>query len=313
MKALMYHYVRNNNKLYPYSAHERFDHFKLTIDRFIHEGYRFINVSDCLTEGLSGGLISSKSIMLTFDDGLSDHYYVANYLNSKGINKATFYIPTYPLTENKLLAVHKAHIIRAKYGPGSLELLHKACDQLGIDPTYHTEYGIEKERYSTAYTHQNDDSRTKEFKRLINYFGSLGVRDKLLDQIMINQDINVQASEYYLSRSQIHEMSSMGFEIGSHGVSHTLLSRLTRTEQHRELLSSKLILEDIIRSKINSFCYPYGGKKSYDNNTLSELAESEYTTAISVEYRDVSIEDINEKPFELPRYDCNQVDTLFKY
>ena len=56
--------------------------------------------------------------------------------------------------------------------------------------------------------------------------------------------------------------------IGSHSESHTLLSRLSYGAQFKELNNSKIFLEKILNQSIDMFCYPYGGKSSYNNNTL---------------------------------------------
>ena len=83
----------------------------------------------------------------------------------------------------------------------------------------------------------------------------------------------------------------MGFEIGSHGVSHTLLSRLSENEQRKELYDSKTFLESSIGKSIKSFCYPYGGKKSYNSITLKLLKELNYLNAISVDKLDIEKND----------------------
>jgi peptidoglycan/xylan/chitin deacetylase (PgdA/CDA1 family) len=64
-------------------------------------------------------------------------------------------------------------------------------------------------------------------------------------------------------------------------------------------------LEKIINKKIDTFCYPYGGKISYNDNTLKILKKLNYKIAYSVEFRDISEKDIKKNPYELPRYDCN--------
>ena len=64
---------------------------------------------------------------------------------------------------------------------------------------------------------------------------------------------------------------SLGMIIGSHSQSHTLLSRLSYREQFKELKNSKIFLEKIIKKNIDTFCYPYGGKISYNDNTLKIL------------------------------------------
>ena len=93
--------------------------------------------------------------------------------------------------------------------------------------------------------------------------------------------------------------------IGSHSESHNLLSRLSYRKQFKELKNSKIFLEKVINKNIDTFCYPYGGKISYNYNTLEILKKLKYKLAYSVEYRDISFKDIQQKPYELPRYDTN--------
>ena len=170
---------------------------------------------------------------------------------------------------------------------------------------------FEKENYKNAYSRIDTNSKIKEFKRLINFYGSIGARDLLLDEILIKIGINKKVKDLYLSFNEIKEMSEMGFEIGSHGVSHTLLSRLDKNCQKKELYNSKKLLEELLSKNINSFCYPYGGQKSYNKNTLELLKEVNYHNAISVEKKDINKKAIKNNLFEIPRYDCNQINDLF--
>lgn len=64
------------------------------------------------------------------------------------------------------------------------------------------------------------NKKIKEFKRLINFYGSIGARDLLLDEIMKRVGINKNSKDIYLSLDEIKEISDMGFEIGSYVVSH---------------------------------------------------------------------------------------------
>ena len=93
--------------------------------------------------------------------------------------------------------------------------------------------------------------------------------------------------------------------IGSHSESHTLLSRLSYDKQFKEIKNSKTFLEKIINKNIDTFCYPYGGKISYNNNTLKILKKLKFKLAYSVDHRNITIKDLKNKPYELPRFDCN--------
>jgi len=58
----------------------------------------------------------SSGVILTFDDGLSDHYeYVFPILNE--LNQwGTFYISTSPFHNKKLIDIHRIHMLVGKYG-----------------------------------------------------------------------------------------------------------------------------------------------------------------------------------------------------
>ena len=119
-------------------------------------------------------------------------------------------------------------------------------------------------------------------------------------------EINIKPKDYYLNKKEIKYLKSLGMVIGSHSASHTLLSRLSYRDQFKELNNSKIFLEKIINKNIDTFCYPFGGKISYNSNTLKILKKLKYKLAYSVEYRDIFLNDIQKNPYELPRYDCNQ-------
>ena len=57
----------------------------------------------------------------------------------------------------------------------SLDLLFEACKHLDISIANHSNYKIEKEIHKNAYSRNETSSKRKEFKRLINYYGFVGV------------------------------------------------------------------------------------------------------------------------------------------
>ena len=61
----------------------------------------------------------------------------------------------------------------------------------------------------------------------------------------------------HLSKYQIVELSNNGWEIGSHGLTHTAFTSLSRNKLDAELQQSKLILEDIINKEIISITPPF--------------------------------------------------------
>ena len=230
-------------------------------------------------------------------------------MHSLGIT-ATFYIPIYPYLNKDILDVHKAHLICSKVGPYCLELLNKTCEEMGIDLNK-LEVNLDKQKFINKYSQQIDNIEIKEFKRIINYYGDIGLRTKILDSILSNLNVAIEPNTFYLSLEEIIFIDSLGFEIGSHGISHTLLSRLDIKKQNDEILLSKLFLENLLNKKIDSFCYPYGTKNSYDQTTLDLLKENRFKNAVSVESRDFLMNDFINNIYEIPRYDCNEISKFF--
>lgn len=315
MKSLMYHYVREDSAEYPFSAHKEKNQFVRELIFLRDRGYSFYNPSDVISQSihLNGTNWDPKGIILTFDDGLKDHLLAAKILRELGISKGCFYIPTLPYTDRVVLAVHKAQFIRSKFGGKSLKLLEDASKALGFQLINHKSYEEEKKSFNNQYSSHVDDENTKEFKKLMNYYGDREIRDDILDKIIADAGLSVSFADMYLSEDEIVEISNMGFEIGSHGSSHTPFSRLSADEQSHELLVSKRYLELLIGKSVKSFCYPYGGKSTYNSSTLETLKRLGYKNAISVEPRDITPEDLENKPFEIPRFDCNMIDSLFPF
>ena len=67
--------------------------------------------------------------------------------------------------------------------------------------------------------------------------------------------IRLTSKRFSLS-SKLH---SLGFEIGSHSLTHPYLSKIDPQKAWEEINTSKVILEDKLGTEIRAFCYPYGG------------------------------------------------------
>jgi len=289
----MYHYINNKNKLFPNSNILEKKDYIYQIKKFSKKG--LINSYEEL-------FIPSDKFLPTFDDGFKDHIFAAEILkkyNSIGV----FFIPTLPLKNNLILDVHKTHLILGKVkGSEALNELEKYLYKYKITKFYNSD---EKIKFKSAYKEQLDKNDKKQFKKIMNYYGDLKIKHKILDYLLKKFEINIQAKNYYMNKKDIKYLKSLGMLIGSHGEDHALLSRLSYREQFKELNNSKIFLEKIINKSVDIFCYPYGGKISYNENTLKILKKLKYKLAFSVESRDISFEDTQQKPYELPRYDCN--------
>jgi peptidoglycan/xylan/chitin deacetylase (PgdA/CDA1 family) len=83
-----------------------------------------------------------------------------------------------------------------------------------------------------------------------------------------------------LDANDLRGLSSQGFEIGAHGVSHHVLPKFRGKELHREVSICKQRLQDILGDEVKMFCYPKG---RYSNRVICELEKTGYAGARTTE------------------------------
>ena len=82
-----------------------------------------------------------------------------------------------------------------------------------------------------------------------------------------------------LSEKQIKELSLHPLcTIGSHTISHPMLSKLTEQQQEDEITGCKQWLENLLNKKIDIFAFPFG---SYNKSTLLILQKSGITLSFA--------------------------------
>ncbi|HET9532670.1 MAG TPA: polysaccharide deacetylase family protein, partial [Blastocatellia bacterium] len=92
------------------------------------------------------------------------------------------------------------------------------------------------------------------------------------------------------------------FEVGSHTITHPVLSALPADSQRDEIRQSKAELEEILGDRVTSFAYPYGGKSNYTDETIAIVCEAGFTSACSTLAKVV---ERGADRFQLPRLQVN--------
>ncbi|MCC6636066.1 MAG: polysaccharide deacetylase family protein [Chitinophagaceae bacterium] len=300
MKAIMYHYVRMPDAAYPYFRFLHFDDFKKQLDYF-SQNFLILHPSVLNEQKTTNGII------LTFDDGVKDHIdFVLPELQKRNLS-AIFYISTGVYDKNKLLDVHRLHVLLGKFGGKHIydTLQNYLKDEMLID-THVDEFK------RLTYNRQLNDEYTLLAKRIINYFISYDYREWIMDRVMedLVKDEEKLFWEFYLSEKDIQQMQDAGMIIGSHTVNHKVMSKLSFEEQDIEICNSFSTLEQITDGlPVRTFCYPYGGYHTFTEETEKLLEQHNCSFAFNVEPRDIELKDMLYRRQALPRYDCN----LFPY
>lgn len=301
MKAVMYHYVRPFDPSMPFLKHLHMDDFRRQLDHFEQHG-GFVS-----KEQLQEALVTKQPVqghILTFDDGLKCHYkHVYPELKQRGL-WGIFYVPTKMYSSNKILDVHRIHILLGIRSSKDIydELMSIIKEDWLADAS-------RREFRELTYITQSNDRYTDMVKRILNYFISYAFREQVIDQLMekfVPEQVNT-VSNFYVTKNEIKEMHDDGMVIGSHTVSHAVLSKLNGQEQLMEINGSFNFIQKTCGSfPFKTFCYPYGGFHSFDAGTETLLHNEGCHFSFNVEHRDIAMEDLAHRPQALPRYDCNQ-------
>jgi peptidoglycan/xylan/chitin deacetylase (PgdA/CDA1 family) len=304
MKAIMYHYVRQQVKELPYFIYLHIEDFIKQID-YLMEHHHILSIEE-MKWCIQNEEVIDNGIILTFDDGLIDHYnFVFPVLKKRNL-WGIFYIPTKPYKDKCLLDVHRVHYLLGRYGG---QYVYECVQKLLRNSDYIN--GNEAIFSNKTYLKQDNDVYVTKTKQILNYYITPYAKNRILSKLMVDlcEDECTLSKNFYLQGQHIKDMIDCGMSIGSHGHTHTLFSNLTYEEQCNEISESLDVLKYLTDNKnINSFCYPYGGKLSYDKYTIQCLQDANIDFSFSVESKNIDKTDMKIK-YELPRFDCNE----FKY
>ena len=300
----MYHYIREKSHDLPFFRYLDIKNLRKQLDYFENE-YGFINFDEWNRYLRDGTTPTSKDkVLLTFDDAVNDHYnYVYKELKKRNL-WGIFYVPTAPYTERRILDVHLIHLLC-----GSIEgaKLYKYCRGIISENLVSADKIEEFGKY--IYNLQESYEGVTEFKWILNYFLNDVTRKEILDDIVDYFAFDYCLENFYCSEKQLAEMAQNGMIIGSHTVSHPVMSKLTVSEQRSQIIESFNFLSSIADQELKTYCHPYGGFHSFNDDTIDLLDEQNVDFSFNVESRNIEGNDWAMSKQFLPRYDCVE----FKY
>ena len=258
MKSIVYHKVKKFDKRYRYDKFLHIDNFKKQIKYFQNK----FNIVNC-KKIFEKKQFKKNDLFLTFDDGLKVHYdYVYPQLKSNKIN-GIFYLSTLPFTKQKILSVHKIHILIAKI----------KCDLLlGYIEKNLSKSIIDKKKIKffekKIYVKQKNFDKNVKIKKILNYSIKSEYSDDFIGRMFtfffptLSEKNFIK--EYYMSEKDLKVMLKNNMILGSHTQNHNVLSFLTFDKAKNEIDASLEYLDQF--TEYRTFCYPYGSKNSYNNN-----------------------------------------------
>ena len=247
--SFMYHDVRNiydsrYKKRYELKSFLTVEQFEKQI-KYITERYKVISGKNFLD---LNNIIDDKYAILTFDDGLLDHYEnVMPILKHYGVS-GTFCIPTGPVVGSSIIHSHKIQFILS-CANSERDLVERIFNTLCVDKEEKTSLWSKFSK-PTCVDSWWSDEMIFVTNILRNYTDKkYEVVDNLFCDI-VTSDVEKFNSELYLNEDQVSLLVKNGMEIGSHGFSSENLILLSESDSKNDLYNS---LEFIKSCSSNDF------------------------------------------------------------
>lgn len=298
--VIMYHYVRRTDESrYPRIHARRVDEFERQLDH-VQANYQVISLrsyAHYLQDRCAP--IPNNAAILSFDDGFKDHYSTVYPSLKRRKISGSFFPITEPLIDRTVASVHKTQFLLAHLGTERFaqdlecELAVSGTPSRAARPSGGT----------TTIPYRYDDGGTAALKNRIASLPA-DVKQFVLNTLFQRHITSNEADfvqELYLTDSEIQEMVAGGMDFGGHTHSHPRLSLLTESEQHQEILRSNRALEQILKTPMDLFAYPYG---DHDDMTIRVLKGLGVTLALSTL---VGVETEHQDPFRIRRLNTNDL------
>ncbi len=301
----MYHYVRDlKNSNYPNIKGLDTSLFHDQI-KYLLKHYNIISIEELIYKINNKEPLNEKSVLLTFDDGYSDHFQNVFPILQKYNIQGAFYPPAKTIEKHVILDVNKIHFILAAQNDTSLiiDVIKNEIEK------YKEEFnllGFFEYYKKLAHKSRWDNEDVMFIKRILQVELDESLRKIIIDllfQKFVSRDEKSFSKELYMSSEELKYMSNSGMHIGSHGYNHFWFASLDEDSQRDEIDKALCFLKRINGTTQNwTMCYPYG---SFNNLTLKILKDKNCSIGLTAE---VNVADINkDNHLTLPRLDTNDI------
>lgn len=240
-----------------------------------------------LSQVLEHGKRSSRAVIITFDDGYADNLYNAKPLLERYDIPATVFVTSgcLELKQEFWWDELERVFLQPKILPDTLHLRINGSSyqwELGKSADY-SEDAYQRHRLWRVEEQDAPTSRHSLYYSLWQLLRLLpvGERRQVLDELLVwaGADLVSRPTHRCLTAAEVSALGQGGLiEVGSHAVSHPLLSTLSTACQREEIQQSKARLEDIVGYPITSFAYPHG---DYTAETVSLVRAAGFASACS--------------------------------
>jgi peptidoglycan/xylan/chitin deacetylase (PgdA/CDA1 family) len=304
LTIVTYHYVRDvSHSRYPRIKALETRDFEGQLD-YISRHYHLVGLEEVAAAARGETELQPNSCLLTFDDGLLDHFMtVFPRLARRGWCGCFFPVAS-ACRNRRVLDVHKIQFILAVERDAA-KLAVRIMDFVTV-ARKDMELPSEEAMWAEfARSDRYDGPELQFVKNTLQYGLPQPLRSQVVDALFVDhvaQTEDVIARELYMDLEQMRLMARAGMAFGGHG-SHAWLGRSSKAEQRQDFQQSRAFLEEISGGPVEGWtmCYPCG---SYNTETLEVAREARCSLGLTL--RSSVVRDLS-RPLELPRLDTTDL------
>lgn len=229
-----------------------FSSFKRQLS-FIRKHFEIVSTS-ALVDKLKTNSLKHSLAAIHFDDGFSSYVDLAlPFLKKQGVPSTVFLVDSifegYIPLRNKI-----AFCLNT--GKSAKSLLEE------LSPLAKGEVDIRKMNRS-QFLSWSKDNMTEEMEEII---------DHMFDSY---KDIYTSRQPFLGEQDLEKIKNDPDVEIGSHTLTHPMLSKLNQKKQEKEILEAHTNLERLVGRSLKFFAYPYGGTKHFNSTSRNIIREKD--------------------------------------
>lgn len=298
--VVMYHYVRGAGRnAFPALKSLDADVFRRQVDA-LRSRYEMATLESALAL-LRGEYRGRRPLcLLTFDDGVKDHYReVTPVLVDRGI-QGLFFLVTGCVEEQVVATVHKNHFLTAQLGLAEWQRRFvERARRMGVAlPAVDGE--------AAARTYPWDTPEAAAFKYRFNFQLPAAAREPVVAEVFA-EEFGAEAAfarELYVSWEEARRMQMGGMVLGGHTHRHEALAAMPAAEMERDLAECRRVLDlRILPQPQTPFSYPYGKRDSFTGAAVERLRQLDFCCAFSTE---AGRNGVGADCYALQRVDCRQ-------
>jgi peptidoglycan/xylan/chitin deacetylase (PgdA/CDA1 family) len=301
LHVVMYHYVRDlPNTSYPRIKGMLISDFRQQL-AVLQNQYEMATLESAL-DFLRGAYSPPRDLcLLTFDDGLKDHYSEVTSILSDLSIQGIFFVITSCLQEHRVVSVHMNHFLMAAL---DFEFYRQAFLQRLKEFVPDVQAHNELDNTTAQRTYRWDTPEVASFKYLFNFLLDWDIRDQVV-KTLFEEHIGDEKSfsqTLYLSWEEARQMQGARMLIGGHSHQHKPLATLSAVELHWDLSTCHgLLVEHLQPQDLWPFSYPYATKESFTDTAVRQLKRLGFSCSFATE---VGVNLPGADLFTLRRLDC---------